>query len=180
MGHSFALKPNPKTCLLSPKTNYVYTMPRLILHVQKFSLSNTVAEWGEIDHTHQGSLWQHVRCKAILPRRGWRNRKGLRWELNEREHQMTRSPGAICPFCPLLSCPWDEPASSPCNLWTRRVPTFNTCWSHYQGKIDKEETIISDMNMGMDGIVETETLANGRKWPQPFDRCQVDGSPMKL
>lgn len=31
------------------------------------------------------------------------------------------------------------------------------------GKIDKEETIISDMNMGMDGTVEMETLANGRK-----------------
>lgn len=60
MGHFCALKPNTKMCLLFPKTNYVYAVPRLILHIQKFSLSNTIAVWRETDHTQKGSLWRRL------------------------------------------------------------------------------------------------------------------------
>lgn len=45
----------------------------------------------------------------------------------------------------------------------RCLPHFQHLLIPLTGKIDKKQTIISDMNMGMEGIVEMETLANGRR-----------------
>lgn len=44
-------------------------MPRLVLHIRKCSLSNTIAVWGEIDHTQKGSLWRRLNGSTFVAKR---------------------------------------------------------------------------------------------------------------
>lgn len=40
-------------------------------------------------------------------------------------------------------------------------------------KIDKKDSIMSQMKMGMEGIAETETTTNGRKMTQGFWQVSI-------